>query len=195
MQECFFTYFVPCVLNSQEQLGYLECSTFLLPIEGQTPSEGWGVCMGPCGVGPSRLWPCSCPGFRPWSPVTPHCRPQSHLEERWMLMLFYFWRGGSTWLTIAGEQEKLSEMAQVSHSNGSGFFKFICLNWWVQLWKDQLSRPSSLGSFPHICNWDIKTDLKQSLINVQMRCSCSLLLTLGRQTKQYPSSWGKSTSI
>lgn len=190
MQGWFFTYFVPCVLNSWEQLRYVVCSTFLSPL-----GEGWRVCMGPCGVSPSQLWPRSCPAFRPWSLVTLHYRAQSHLEKRQMLTLIYFCRGRSTRLATAGEQEEFSGVAQVSHPKGFAFFKPICLNWWLQLGKDQLPRPSNLGGFPPICRWDVKPGLRQGLINAQMRCLCSSLLSLGRQAKQHLSSQGQSTSV
>lgn len=190
MQGWFFTCFVPCVLNSWEQLRYVVCSTFLLPL-----GEGWRVCMGPRGVSPSRLWPRSCPAFRPWSPVTLHYRAQSCLEKRQMLTLIYFFRGRSTQLATAGEQEEFSGVAQVSRPKGFAFFKPICLNWWLQLGKDQLPRPSNLGGFPHICSCDVKPGLRQGLINAQMRCLCSSFLALGRQAKQHLSSQGQSTSV
>lgn len=121
------------------------------PSVGSVLDPWWGLesSRGPRSGGPSWLWPPPHPVSSPLSPVALHYRAQSHFEERWILAQIYFCKGRSAWLTSAGEQEEFSGVAQFPHPKNSVFLKPICLNWYLQLWKNQPPRPCRIF-FPHI---------------------------------------------
>lgn len=112
-----------------------------------------------------------------------HYRAQSHFEERWILAQIYFCRGRSAWLASAGEQEEFSGVPQFLHPNNFVFLKPICLNWCLQLGKNQQPRPCRIF-FPHICNWEVKPDRPQTRAHKCPDKALMLLLALPWQPSQ-----------